>query len=194
MTRPYCIIGSVNEKPFPSASSSDTLSTANPVTSTTSLLVVELVFTSLQTPSKLTTIAITNTSAVDSQVTPQPTQPRMAPNYNKFHFVSRGVSYSQINSYEKTTQADLVRWNPTVFGDCSDLQGEVNVCVGIVGTATMISPNPSTTTTARNYIQTPRPSQPGVIKHCAKLHLVAEGVTCSQIYSYDKIPLADFIR
>ncbi|KAH3915480.1 hypothetical protein HBH56_074860 [Parastagonospora nodorum] len=43
---------------------------------------------------------------------------------------------------------------------------EVNVCVGTIGGAT-IAP-PTTTTTAGNGIQTPQPTQPGMVTICAK--------------------------
>jgi hypothetical protein len=118
----------------------------------------------------------------------------MVPECNKFHFVSQGVSCGQITSYEKITQNELVKWNPSILEDCSGLWGGVNVCVGVVGGAITTTTNPPTTTTAGNGIQTPQPTQPGMTGNCSKFHWVAQGVTCSQIYSYNKITLAEFVR
>jgi hypothetical protein len=119
--------------------------------------------------------------------TPQPTQPGMVTNCNKFHWIAKGVTCNQVYSYQKISLADFVRWNPTVKDDCSGMWAEVQVCVGVIGGGA--SPTPTS-----NAIQTPQPTQPGMVSGCKKFHYVAEGVVCSQITSYQKITLADFIR
>ncbi|KAH4925438.1 hypothetical protein HBI24_196780 [Parastagonospora nodorum] len=124
--------------------------------------------------------------------TPQPIQPGMVSDCSKFHWIVRGVTCSQVISYQKITLADFFRWNPTVKDDCSGMWAEVNVCVGTIGGAT-IAP-PTTTTTAGNGIQTPQPTQPGMVTICAKFHWVAPGVVCSQITGYQKISLEDFVK
>lgn len=141
------------------------------------------------------------TSAGNGVATPQPTQPNMVLNCNKFHWVAKGVTCSQIISYQKITLADFAKWNPSVGTNCAGMWAEVNVCVGVIGggsttTAppTTTTTKPTTTTSAGNGVQTPQPTQPGMVTNCKKFHYVADGVTCSQIMSYQKITLADFVK
>jgi hypothetical protein len=130
------------------------------------------------------------TTAGNGVETPQPTQPGMVGNCNKFHWIAKGVVCSQVISFQKITLADFVRWNPTVKDDCSGMWAEVNVCVGVIGGGS----NPTPTTTAGNGVQTPQPTQPGMVTNCKKFHYVADGVVCGQIISYQKISLSDFLK
>lgn len=145
------------------------------------------------TPTTITTKPSPTTTAGNGIQTPQPTQPGMITNCNKFHWVAAGNTCSQILSYEKITLADFFKWNPTVKSDCSGMQALVNVCVGAIG-ATTTTKAPTTTTSAGNGIQTPQPTQPGMVTNCKKFHYVAENVTCDQIISYNKITLANFVK
>lgn len=107
---------------------------------------------------------------------------------------------SQIISYQKITLADFVKWNPTVLSDCSGMWAQVNVCVGVVsngvpaGSSSTATLKPTSTTAAGNGVVTPQPSQPGIVSNCATFHWIAAGVTCSQVLSYEKISLADFVK
>ncbi|KAF1936955.1 hypothetical protein EJ02DRAFT_427065 [Clathrospora elynae] len=105
-----------------------------------------------------------------------PKQPGMVANCNKFHWIANGVVCSQVISYQKITLADFVAWNPTIKDDCTGMWAEVNVCVGVIGGATTTTPKPSSTTPGNGF------------------HWVAKGVVCSQVTSYQKISLADFVR
>jgi hypothetical protein len=67
-----------------------------------------------------------------------------------------------------------------VKDDCTGMWAEVNVCVGVIGGGTI----PTPTTSAGNDVQTPQPTQPGMVTNCKKFHYVAEDVGCSQIISY----------
>jgi hypothetical protein len=184
----YCVIGSVDNTPTSaeptSTNPTSTFATEKPVIPTLAPT------TTLDTG----TIASTTTSASNGVVTPQPTQPGMVSNCSKFHFVAAGVTCSQVTSYQKITQADLVSWNPTVLDDCSGLWGGVHVCVGVLGGhVTTISKSP-TPTSAGNGDQTPQPTQPGMISNCGKFHWVAQGVTCNQIVTFQRISLTDFVK
>ncbi|KAG5660869.1 hypothetical protein KAF25_002512 [Fusarium avenaceum] len=135
----------------------------------------------------------TTTTAGNGVQTPQPTQPGMVSNCNKFHWIAKGVNCDQVISYQKITRADFVKWNPTVLDDCRGMWAEVNVCVGVIGG----SPAPTsttTTTTAGNGVQTPQPIQPGMVNNCNKFHWIAKGVNCDQVISYQKITRAEFVR
>ncbi|GKT54691.1 lysM domain-containing protein [Colletotrichum tofieldiae] len=142
-----------------------------------------------------TTKPTATTTAGNGVTTPQPTQPGMVTNCNKFHWIAKGVGCSAVISYQKITREDFVRWNPTVLDDCSGMWAEVNVCVGVIGGAiTTTTTKPTTTTSVGNGVATPQPTQPGMVTNCKKFHYVAEGVVCSQIISYQKITLADFVK
>jgi hypothetical protein len=52
----------------------------------------------------------------------------------------------------------------------------------------------SSTTSPSNGVQTPLPTQPGMVSNCAKFHWIAKGVVCSQVISYQKITLVDFVK
>ncbi|PNH40698.1 hypothetical protein VD0004_g6308 [Verticillium dahliae] len=133
----------------------------------------------------------TTTTFANGVVTPQPTQPSMVTNCNKFHWIAKGVTCQQVISYQKISLADFVKWNPSVLSDCSGMWAEVQVCVGVIGsTPTTLA---TTTTTAGNGVSTPLPTQPGMVTNCAKFHWVAKGVTCNQIYSFQKITLEQFV-
>jgi hypothetical protein len=149
--------------------------------------------TSTPKPTTTTIKPSATTTTGNGIQTPQPTQPGMITNCNKFHWVASGVTCSQIVSYQKITLADFAKWNPTVKSDCSGMQALVNVCVGIIGATSTTNPA-TTTTSAGNGIQTPQPTQPGMVTNCKKFHYVADNVTCGQIISYQKITLADFVK
>jgi hypothetical protein len=110
-------------------------------------------------------------------------------NCAKFHWIAPGVVCSQVTSFQKISLADFIKWNPTVGSDCSTMQANVNVCVGIIGSST-----PTPTTSAGNGVSTPQPTQPGMVTNCAKFHWIAPGVVCSQVTSFQKISLADFVK
>jgi hypothetical protein len=134
----------------------------------------------------------TTTTAGNGVQTPQPTQPGMVTNCNKFHWIAKGVNCDQVTSYQKISRADFVKWNPTVLSDCSGMWAEVNVCVGVIGGS---APAPTTTTSAGNGIQTPQPTQPGMVTYCKKFHWIANSnVKCADVISYQKITLADFAK
>jgi hypothetical protein len=65
---------------------------------------------------------------------------------------------------------------------------------GTTAKPTTITTKPTTTTSAGNGIQTPQPTQPGMVTNCKKFHFVAPGVVCSQIISFQKIKLANFVK
>jgi hypothetical protein len=148
------------------------------------------------TSTTTTTVPVTvtkPTSTNNGVSTPLPTQPGMVSNCNKFHYIAKGVVCSQVISYQKITLDDFVKWNPTVGRTCTGMQAEVNVCVGVIGGSTTTT-KPTVTTTAGNGIQTPQPTQPGMVENCKSFHFAAKGVVCSQLTSYNKITLADFVK
>jgi hypothetical protein len=190
----YCVIGTVTDDPttptpIPSTTPNTPIATKP---STISKLLTSAIVTS--TSVKPSTHASITKSAVSGVATPQPTQPGMVSNCNTFYYVAEGISCSQMLTFTKISLADLFKWNPTVLADCSGMWAEVNVCVGVIGATTITTSRPSSTTPVGNGIQTPQPTQPGMATNCAKFHYVNTDVTCSQITSYEKISLADFVK
>ncbi|KAH7091201.1 LysM domain-containing protein [Paraphoma chrysanthemicola] len=183
--RSYCVEAAVD----PTTSTPTLTPTSTPVPSVSSSSIKTIVIPSV-VPSPTTAVSSpTTTSAGNGVATPQPTQPGMVTNCAKFHWIAKGVTCSQVISYQKITLQDFVKWNPTVLNDCSGMWAEVQVCVGVIGGTT-----PTTTTTAGNGVVTPQPTQPGMVTNCAKFHWIAQGVTCSQVISYQKITLQDFVK
>ncbi|CAO2657798.1 Nn.00g070580.m01.CDS01 [Neocucurbitaria sp. VM-36] len=100
----------------------------------------------------------------------------MVNNCNKFHWIVKGVSCSQIISYQKITLAEFIKWNPTVKDDCSGMCAEVNVCVGVIGGGS----NPTPTTSAGNgaplterliYKSSEKDAKNGLPAHCVDQYL-----------------------
>ncbi|KAG9191335.1 hypothetical protein G6011_09423 [Alternaria panax] len=145
-------------------------------------------------PTTVSTKPSPTTTTGNGVATPQPTQPGMVTNCAKFHWIAPGVSCSQVISFQKITLLDFVRWNPTVGNDCTGMQANVNVCVGIIGGTKAPTTTPTSTTSAGNGIQTPQPTQPGMVTNCKKFHYAETGVVCSQITSFNNISLADFVK
>jgi hypothetical protein len=193
----YCVIGTVTDEPVPTTTAATTMpATTNSVTTASNVAPSTTVTSSTSTSaSSTTTKASTTTTAGNGIATPMPTQPGMVSNCNKFHYVAPGVSCSRVLSYQKISLVDFAKWNPTVKDDCSGLWTKVNVCVGVIGgTLAVSTAKPSTTTSAGNGIQTPQPTQSGMVTNCNKFHYVAAAVTCSQITSYEKISLGDLVK
>jgi hypothetical protein len=137
-------------------------------------------------PTKTTTKTPTTTKAPSNGIsTPQPIQPKMVSNCNKFHPVSKTTTCSSIQNYYSISFADFYKWNPAVGAKCSDLWAGYNVCVGVIG---------GTPTKPGNGIKTPSPIQTGMTTSCKKFHQVASTTTCTSIQKYYKISLAQLVK
>ncbi|PCD24494.1 hypothetical protein AU210_013613 [Fusarium oxysporum f. sp. radicis-cucumerinum] len=120
----------------------------------------------------------TPTNPGNGITTPTPTQPGMVGNCNKFYeFKGGSESCADILSKNGVSLADFAKWNTGVGETCAYLWPNVWVCVGVVGGS---QPEPSPTSPG-NGIETPSPSQPGMVKNCDKFHKVTSGQTCAEI-------------
>ncbi len=125
--------------------------------------------------------------------TPQPTQPGMVSNCNKFHKVEVGQVCQQIADLYGIGLGNFDTWNPKVKSDCSGLWANTNVCVGVVGyTAPTNTTLKTSTTTRGNGVVTPTLTQPGMVGNCKTFHQVVSGDTCQDISDKAKITLAQF--
>ncbi|KAJ3493592.1 hypothetical protein NLG97_g4635 [Lecanicillium saksenae] len=138
----------------------------------------------------ITTATPTPTAPPNSVQTPQPTQPGMVKNCNKFHYIWTGNACWQITSHNGISQEQFAKWNPEVGEQCTGLRFEAYACVGVLPETT---PTP-TSTTPPNTIQTPQPTQPGMVRNCTKFHYIWTGNWCGQITSYNGISQEDFAK
>ncbi|ATY61853.1 LysM domain protein [Cordyceps militaris] len=113
--------------------------------------------------------------------------PDMVGNCNKFHWIWKGNTCGQVTSYNAISHHDLATWNPQVGEQCTGLWAEAYACVGVLaGAATPDKTTPS------NGIETPQPTQPGMVDSCKKFHWISKGNTCWQITSHNGISQQDF--
>ncbi|KAH6679949.1 LysM domain-containing protein [Plectosphaerella plurivora] len=142
-----------------------------------------------QSTTTTSTAPATTTVPSNGIATPSPTQPGMVTNCNRFHFVKKDSSCSDVLTANSISLSQLFAWNPTVKSDCTGLWGEVNLIAG----STTTTP-PPTATTPSNGVETPSPIQDGMVKNCAVFHYVGPNTSCQMILDYQKISLADFYK
>ncbi|TDZ23422.1 LysM domain-containing protein [Colletotrichum orbiculare MAFF 240422] len=144
-------------------------------------------------PTPTPTVSPTPTTAPGNGVaTPQPTQPGMVDNCNRFHFVAQGDSCAAIASRNGISLAQLVAWNDVGGADCRDLWANAYVCVRVIGvTPTTPAPAP-TIAPPGNGISTPVPTKPGMVGNCDRFYYVEQGDSCDGIVARHGITLAQF--
>lgn len=134
----------------------------------------------------------TTTKAGNGVTTPAPIQTGMVSNCHKFHFVETGQTCAIVAAKYSISVADFTKWNPAAKSDCSGLWGNTYACVGIIGgTATTTQ---KATTTTKNGVSTPTPTQPGMVSNCKKFALVKKDDTCDKIVAAAKITLDNFVK
>ena len=138
------------------------------------------------------TTAPTTTSAGNRIEPPAPIHNGIVANCNKFYMVQSGDTCGSIAQKNGVRSSDVVSWNGLNSG-CTDFWLDTYACVGIIG-GTPTVPETTTTTTAGNGIQTPQPTQPGIVSNCDKFHLVGDGDTCAKIASANGITTAQFAQ
>jgi hypothetical protein len=117
----------------------------------------------------------------------------MVSNCDAFYFVKSGDGCQVIADRHNISLTQLITWNDVGGSNCGGLQANVNVCVSIIGhTPTIITTKPSTTTQT-NGIQTPQPTQPGMVNNCDAFYFVKSGDGCQAISDRSGISLGQFI-
>ncbi|RYP41945.1 hypothetical protein DL768_010420 [Monosporascus sp. mg162] len=139
-----------------------------------------------------TTPPTSTTTSGNGISTPTPTQPGMVSNCDKFDFVAKGTSCSDVLSRNKITIDQLYAWNKGVGKNCEGMWADVYVCVHAIGapTATITS----TTKTTGNGVPTPTPTMPGMVGNCKKFYKVASGDNCSVISTKTGVSVANIIK
>ncbi|KAL0935699.1 LysM domain-containing protein [Colletotrichum truncatum] len=168
----YCVEAWTEPKPPAEPSTTAAASTTVRVTTTSAPP------TTTQPPSTTTKPVTTTTITGNGVETPLPVHNGIVKNCAKFHLVQVGDTCAVIARNYGLTTADVVSWNGLNNG-CTDLWGDTYACVGLIGgTQTTAAPS---TTAAGNGVETPAPVHNGIVKNCAKFHLVQIGDTCAVI-------------
>lgn len=117
---------------------------------------------------------------------PQPQQPNVRTDCQRFHQVISGDTCDVIvDRYRTFTTQQFISWNPDVGSACQGLWLDYYVCIGIPGTPT-IAPSSTRPTSTATGVVTPTPIQSGTISTCERFSLSGpSGGTCSG-YSRDR--------
>lgn len=114
----------------------------------------------------------------------------MNKNCNKFHLIKSTTTCQGVLTKYGIDLATFTRWNPSVKSDCTNLQIDTYVCVGIIG-----STAPTTTTKPpSNGIATPTPTQSGMVRNCNKFHLIKTDSTCQGLLDKYDLTLATLFK
>jgi len=119
----------------------------------------------------------------------------MVGNCNQFYLVKVDEGCADIASAHGISLTQFTTWNPNVGGaSCSGLWANVYVCVGVIGgtSPTTTAPTTTTTTTTGNGINTPLPTQPGMVDNCDRFYFVETDDSCADIASWHGISLNQF--
>uniref|UniRef100_A0A4Q7JG83 Secreted LysM effector Lys4 n=1 Tax=Pochonia chlamydosporia (strain 123) TaxID=1052797 RepID=LYSM4_POCC1 len=108
---------------------------------------------------------------------------------NKWYQAVGNDDCDAITTYFGTfSKSDFIKWNPSVYQDCSGLKTDSWYCVGIPGTPTTRT-KPLTTTSLGSL-----PTQTGISASCKQYWLVSPSDTCASIISNAGVSADDFYK
>ncbi|KAK6358806.1 hypothetical protein TWF730_008125 [Orbilia blumenaviensis] len=148
------------------------------------------------TTTSTTTTTTQTTTTSSGPVAPGPTQDGQDPNCISWEYVAPDEDCrTVIAKHPGITVVDLYKWNPAIESDCRGLWAKTYVCVAVKGwvpptTTKTSSTTTKTTTTPGNGINTPTPTQAGMVGNCNKFYFVKSGDGCATVASSAGIPLA----
>jgi spore germination protein YaaH len=138
--------------------------------------------------SPVSSIPLTTSTPIGNGVsTPSPIQTGMVSTCDQFYKVIANDGCYDIASDHEITLASFYAWNPAVKTDCSGLQANEYVCVGVKSTTTS-----SVVTTPASGVTTPSPIQTGMISTCDTFYDVLSGDSCYDIANTYAISLDSF--
>lgn len=120
----------------------------------------------------------TSTPTVNGVSTPSPIQTGMVSICDTFYDVQSGDSCYNIADNHGVPLDSFYAWNPAVKTDCSGLQPDEYICVGVKATGTGVT--------------TPYPIQTGMIATCDDFYKIIADDSCVDIANANKIPVASF--
>ncbi|KAL0938065.1 LysM domain-containing protein-like protein 5 [Colletotrichum truncatum] len=129
------------------------------------------------------TTTSTPTNPGNGVITPEPAQPGMVDNCNRFYQVQNGDTCSTIASKAGVSISQLTTWNTQIGGAaCTGLWAGYNICTGVIG-GSPTQPGPTIN-------PTPQPVQDGMVDNCNRFHQVQSGDTCAVIASKAGVTVA----
>ncbi|KFY40861.1 hypothetical protein V495_05216 [Pseudogymnoascus sp. VKM F-4514 (FW-929)] len=129
-----------------------------------------------------TEVPPTTTTPGNGITTPQPAQPGMVDNCNRFYKVKKDDTCANIAAAVGVTIAQLATWNKEIGGTaCTGIWADNYICTGVIG---------GTPTDPGNGVATPTPVQPGMVTNCNRFYEVETGDTCASIASAAGVTVA----
>ncbi|RDA94096.1 hypothetical protein CP533_5267 [Ophiocordyceps camponoti-saundersi (nom. inval.)] len=119
--------------------------------------------------------------------TPEPIQPGIVENCDRFYLVQPSEGCDGVASKNGISVSQFIEWNPSVGKNCSALWANANACVSIIG-------HEPSSTKGDGGIQTPLPTQPDIVGNCKSFHFVKQGENCLEITRRYGISLYEFTR
>ncbi|CAG8236588.1 unnamed protein product [Penicillium salamii] len=117
-----------------------------------------------------------STSTTSGVSKPSPVQTGMASDCIRFYKVQADNDCYDIAQEAGVALDDFYSWNPAVKNDCSGLEKDVFVCIGVSGYATTI-------TSGTPVPVTPTPTQTGMVTGCLRFYDVQKDEGCADIAS-----------
>lgn len=115
----------------------------------------------------------------------------MVENCNTFYLVKSGASCVAIAQENGISRADLIKWNPDIGSDCTNMWANYYLCVSVEEEDGGDPPVEEPTATSEPK---PSPIQPGVVDNCKQFHLVEKDDTCFDIVKEAGISLDDLLK
>lgn len=103
--------------------------------------------------------------------------------------MNQGENCDTIASKNGVPLNDFLTWNPKAGQKCTGLWADTYACVSVIG----YKP-PATSTMPSNGVQTPVPTQPGMVSNCNKFVFVKTDDSCASIASKAAISTSDFLK
>ncbi|CAG8010468.1 unnamed protein product [Penicillium nalgiovense] len=140
--------------------------------------------------SPISSIPLTTSTPTGNGVsTPSPIQTGMVSTCNQFYKVVADDGCYDIANEHGIPLASFYAWNPAVKTDCSGLQADEYVCVGVKLTSTSAV---VTATTSVSGVTTPSPIQKGMVSTCDTFYDVHPGDSCYDIADTHGVSLDTF--
>lgn len=126
--------------------------------------------------------------------TPSPFQTGIVPTCDKFYKVIAGDSCYDIANNNAISLSSFYAWNPAVDTDCSSLQANEYVCIGVKSSSTTVGSSTITrsTTSTVSGITTPSPIQTGMVSNCDALYKFIADDSCYDIANNHAVSLSNF--
>ncbi|ODA80984.1 hypothetical protein RJ55_03944 [Drechmeria coniospora] len=136
----------------------------------------------------------TTTEPPNGIKTPSPLQPGVVGNCDKFAWVNGGDTCKSIAVKYNIPLREFLLWNSQEGEACSGLWAGTYACVSVIGYTPTPVVNAPVVGAPGNGIQTPTPTQPGMVSNCNRFRYVKPDENCIDIASNAGISFDDLAR